>query len=54
VQEEAANELIGGEGHVLFRRAVLAVLPEEGDAAIAETQQAVVGDWLSFPKTRSA
>ena len=45
MQEEAANELVGGQGHGLFRRPVLVVLPEEGNAAIAETTgQAVVGD----------
>ena len=31
-------------GHGLLRRTVLVVLPEKGDAAVAETQQAVVGD----------
>ena len=44
VQEEAANEFVGGEGHGLLRRTVLVVLPEKGDAAVAETHQAVVGD----------
>src|SRR5438552_4016898 len=40
VQEEAANELVGSEGHGLFRGTVLVVLPEEGDAAVVETEQA--------------
>ena len=44
MQEEAANELVGGKAHGLFRRTVLVVLPEEGDAVVGETQQAVVGD----------
>jgi hypothetical protein len=33
VQEEAANELLGGKRHGFFRGAVLVVLPKKANAA---------------------
>ena len=46
VEEEAADELAGGEGHVLVAGAPLGpvVLPFEGDAMVVETDQTAVGD----------
>ena len=46
VDQEAADELAGGEGHQLAPGLALGavVLPAEGDAALVEGDQAAVGD----------
>ena len=46
VDEEAADELVGGERHDLVAVAALdaVVLPLEGDAVVVERDQAAVGD----------
>jgi hypothetical protein len=45
VDEESSQELIGGDGHDLLLAAVGIVLPAEGDAAIVEGYETMVGDW---------
>ena len=46
VDEEAANELVGGERHLLVSIAALdaIVFPLEGDALLVRSNQATVGD----------
>jgi|SRR4029077_17903114 hypothetical protein len=46
MDEEAADELVDGEGHRLVSRRSFAavVLPLEGDAVVVEREQAAVGD----------
>lgn len=46
VDEEAADELAGGQGHDLLSFASLStiVLPSEGHAFVAECDQSAVGD----------
>ena len=46
VDEEAADELVGGERHALLAVAALdaVILPSEGDAVLVEGDQAAVGD----------
>ena len=46
VDEEAADELVGGERHLIVSIAALdaVVLPLEGDALLVEGDQAAVGD----------
>ena len=44
VQQEAAQELIGGNGHDLLLAAVGIVPPAEGDAIVLEGHETMVGD----------
>ena len=44
MQEEAAQELVDGQRHQLFLVAVRGVAPAEGDLAIAERDEPVVGN----------
>src|SRR5207245_1422154 len=44
VEQEAADELVGVEGHRLSLVMVAIVLPEEADAAVGESDEAAVGD----------
>ena len=44
VLEEAADELLGGDGHHLGFAGVAVILPLEGDLAVFQGQQAPVGD----------
>ena len=44
VEEEAAQEFGGAEGHPLFFGVVLVVFPGEGDAAVVDVLQAAVAD----------
>ena len=44
MQQEAANELGGVEGHQPNAVSVAIVLPAEGDLAILELNQSVIGD----------
>ena len=44
VQQEAADELIGGEGHDFLPIVVAIVLPSEADPAVLDVAQAVVGN----------
>ena len=44
VDEEAAQELMGGNGHDLLLAAVGIVSPAEGDAIVLEGHEAMVGD----------
>ena len=43
VQQEAAKEVGGLESHDLFAMAVAVILPAEGDLAVLESQQPVIG-----------
>ena len=54
VDEEAADELVGGERHALVSIAALdaVVLPLEGDALLVEGDQAAVGDGNAVGVTR--
>src|SRR4030095_9388916 len=54
VDKEAANELVGGERHLLVSIAALdaVVLPLEGDALLVEGDQAAVGDGNAVGVTR--
>src|SRR5437762_1853906 len=44
VEQEAADELVGVEGHDLSLVVVAIVLPQEADAAVGESDEAAVGD----------
>ena len=44
MQEEAADELIGGEGHVFLSIVVAIVFPSEADPAVVDVTQAIVGN----------
>jgi len=44
VQQEAADELVGGDGHDLPSIVVAIVLPREADLAVLDVAQAVVGN----------
>src|ERR1019366_6409102 len=44
MDQKAAQELIGGNGHDLVLAAVGIVLPTEGDAMVFESYEAMVGD----------
>ena len=44
VDKESSQELIGGDGHDLLLAAVGIVLPAEGDAAMVEGYETMVGD----------
>ena len=44
VLQEAADELLGGDGHHLGVAGVAVIFPLEGDLAIFEGQQTLVGD----------
>ena len=44
MQQEATHELLRVEAHGLAPRLVTVVLPREGDPAVGEVDQAVVGD----------
>ena len=44
VQEEAADEFCGVQGHRLLLIPVSVIPPEEGDLAVLQGQDAVVGD----------
>src|ERR1035441_10570467 len=44
VLQEAADELVGGEGHHLGLVAVPVILPLEGNLVVFESQEAPVGD----------
>ena len=44
VQQEAANELVGGKGHELCPAVVAVILPAEGDRGIGNADEAGVGD----------
>ena len=44
VQQEAADELLGGERHRLALVAMAVIGPVEADAAVVEGEEAVVGD----------
>ena len=44
VKQEAAQELMGGNGHDLLLAAVGIVPPTEGDAIVFEGHEAMVGD----------
>jgi hypothetical protein len=44
VNEEPPQELIGGKGHHLLLTAMCVVLPAEGDLAVGEGDEPVVGD----------
>src|ERR1700730_2849568 len=44
VQQEAAQELVDGEGHELLLVVVSGIAPAKGDLAIGEGDQAMVGD----------
>ena len=44
VKQEAAQELMGGNGHDLLLAAVSVVSPTEGDAIVFEVQETMVGD----------
>ena len=44
VQQEAAQELMGGNGHDLLLAAVGIVSPAEGDAIVFEGHEPMVGD----------
>jgi len=54
VDEEAADELEGGERHLLVSISALdaVILPLEGDAALVEGDQAAVGDGNAVGVTR--
>src|SRR5262249_33425389 len=54
VDEEAADELVGGERHTLVSIAALdaVVLPLEGDALLVEGDQSAVGDGDAMGVTR--
>src|SRR4029077_14586840 len=54
VNEEAADELVGGERHTLISIAALdaVILPLEGDALLVEGNQAAVGDGNAVGVTR--
>src|SRR5436309_3200270 len=54
VDEEAADELEGGERHLLVSIAAFdaVILPFEGDAALVESDQAAVGDGHTVGITR--
>jgi hypothetical protein len=54
VDEEAADELVGGERHGLVSLAALdaVILPLEGDALLVEGDQAAVGDGNAVGVTR--
>src|SRR5712692_7068967 len=42
--QEAADELVGVEGHRLSFVMVAIILPQEADAAVGESEEAAVGD----------
>jgi hypothetical protein len=44
VEQEAADELVGIEGHHLLLAMVAIVLPQEADVAVGESDEAAVGD----------
>jgi hypothetical protein len=44
LDEKAAQELLGGNGHDLVLAAVSIVSPAEGDAMVLESHEAMVGD----------
>lgn len=44
MQQEAAQELLGGQGHESFPVAVSGVAPAEGDVAVFECDESGVGD----------
>ncbi len=44
VKQEAAQKLMGGNGHDLLLAAVRIVSPAEGDAAVFKSHEAMVGD----------
>ncbi len=44
VQQETAQELMGGDGHDLLPAAVGVVSPAEGDAIVFEGHETMVGD----------
>ena len=44
VKQEAAQELMGGDGHDLLLAAVGIISPAEGDTIVLEGQEAMVGD----------
>src|SRR5208282_966558 len=44
VDQEAANELIGIQGHDLLAVAIAVVLPPEPDLAVVHGHQAIIGD----------
>ena len=44
MRQEAAHELLRIQVHDLVARVVAVVLPLEGDRAVGEVEQAVVGD----------
>jgi len=44
MQQETAQELFGGQGHLPLLISVGIVLPTEGDLIVLESEQAVVGD----------
>ena len=44
LQQEAAQELMSGDGHDLVLAAVSVIPPAEGDAIIFEGHEAMVGD----------
>ena len=44
VQQEAADELVGGDGHDLLPIVVAIVLPGEADLAVLDVAQAAVGN----------
>ena len=44
MQEEAAQELVDGQRHLLFLVAVRGVAPAEGDLTIAESNQPMIRD----------
>ncbi len=44
VQQEASEELIGGEGHDAFAVAMRGISPAEADVSVGESNQPVVGD----------
>jgi hypothetical protein len=44
VKQEAAQELMGGNGHDLLLAAVGIISPAEGDAIVFEGHEAMVGD----------
>lgn len=54
VDEEAADELVGGERHLLISIAALdaVILPFEGDASLVKDDQAAVGDGHAVGVTR--
>jgi hypothetical protein len=54
VQEEAAQELLGGQGHEPFPVAMSGVTPAAGDVAVCESDESRVGDGDAMGVSRGA